>query len=294
MEEASDDPFLAELMTWATTVVRLARNTPDSSWLADDLERFPSQFLLFSPHVEQLVLENQETLERRTISATQEGDEVVLEDDGESRWRVFAIEHRPSDAARLDAGAMADRDRIPLVWAVPTRRGRRGEFWAFFPTLDQTTLSGVVNAPWKLNEDRTRIIDGPFNAELIERLSALGHGEPPTSLLARRPRRSSGAHARAGPRGGRVGGCTADGPRQRAREDLADPAGSGVDATFSARAVASSSGDSRPTLAIWAEQPTRPVDWVHASVETRDRRARVEMYMDTKAARLGASSGSRR
>ncbi len=166
--------FLAELMTWATTVVRLPRDTADSSWLGDDLERFPSQFLLFSPHVEQLVLDNQEKHKRRTISATRAGDEVVLEDDGESRWRVFALEHSPSEAAKLDAGAMADRDRIPLVWAVPTRStGRRGEFWAFFPTLDQTTLNGVVNAPWKLNEDRTRIIEGPFNAELIERLSGL-------------------------------------------------------------------------------------------------------------------------
>ena len=94
------------------------------------------------------------------------------------RWRVFALEHSPSEAAEVDAGAMADRDRIPLVWAVPTRRGRRGEFWAFFPTLDQTTLSGVVNAPWKLNEDRTRIIEGPFNEELIERVAVLVAGEP--------------------------------------------------------------------------------------------------------------------
>ena len=72
----------------------------------------------------------------------------------ETRWRVFSAEHHPSDTARLDAGAMADRDRIPLVWAVPTRAAGRGEFWAFFPTSDRTTLSGVVNAPWKLSDDR--------------------------------------------------------------------------------------------------------------------------------------------
>jgi hypothetical protein len=40
--EAADDPHLAELMTWATTVVRLSRDTADSSWLGEDLERFPS------------------------------------------------------------------------------------------------------------------------------------------------------------------------------------------------------------------------------------------------------------
>ena len=86
----------------------------------------------------------------------------MLEDDGgETAGACSRSSTVPSEAARLDAGAMAERERIPLVWAVPTRRGRRGEFWAFFPTLDQTTLSGVVNAPWKLNEDRTRIIEGP-------------------------------------------------------------------------------------------------------------------------------------
>src|SRR5262249_35776404 len=38
----------------------------------------------------------------------------------------------------------------------------------------------------------------------------------------------------------------------------------------------------RPVLACWAEQQTRPVDWVHSSAETRERRARVELYMDGK------------
>src|SRR5439155_27012549 len=138
-----------------------------------DFARFASQFLLFSPHVEKLVLDNRETRKVRTISAKRQADEVILEDEGESRWRVFAIEHPPTEAAKLDAGALADRERIPPAWAVPTRKRGRGEFWAFFPTLDQTTLSGVVNAPWKLNEDRTRVLEGPFNAELIERLSVL-------------------------------------------------------------------------------------------------------------------------
>jgi superfamily II DNA or RNA helicase len=282
MEEASDDPFLGELMTWATTVVRLARNTPDSSWLADDLERFPSQFLLFSPHVEKLVLDNQETLTRRTISAAQEGDEFVLVDDGESRWRVFATEHHPSDVARLDAGAMADRDRIPLVWAVPTRRGRRGEFWAFFPTLDQTTLSGVVNAPWKLNEDRTRIIDGPFNAELIERLSALimenlqplCSPDDPGVLLELMPAR------------GREAAGWADAELTNRVNELAHTSRTLPDQEarlrFPRELSLHPAEIPRPTLAIWAEQSTRPVDWVHVSADTRDRRARVEMYMDTR------------
>jgi hypothetical protein len=282
--EAAEDPFLAELMTWATTVVRLPRDTSDSSWLGGDLDRFPSQFLLFSPHVEKLVLDNQEGRTRRTISANWDDNEVVLEDDEESRWRVFSLEHHPTAAAKLDAGALADRDRIPLVWAVPTRRGRRGEFWAFFPTLDQTTLSGVVNAPWKLNEDRTRIIDGPFNAELLDRLSiliienldALCAPEDPGVVLELMPARGREA-------AGWADAELTNGVNGRAKVSQSIPDQEG---TLRLPSDLSRHPDEipRPTLVLWAEQPTRPVDWVHPSVETRDRRARVEMYMDGKPA----------
>lgn len=282
--EAENDPYLAELMSWATTVVRLRRDTPDSSWLGDDMVRFPSQFLLFSPHVEKLVLDNQEAHTRRVITATKVGDDVVLDDDGESRWRVFGTEHRPTDRARLDAGAMADRDRIPLVWAVPTRSGRRGEFWAFFPTLDQTTLSGVINAPWKLNEDRTRIIEGPFNAELIERLSelvvenldALCSEEDPGVVLELMPAR------------GREAAGWADAQLTSRVNELAKTARSLPDQTGVLRLPSDLAlhpeGLPRPTLALWAEQPTRPIGWLHPSAEGRDRRARVELYMDRKPA----------
>ncbi len=50
-EAADVDYTLAELMQWATTVVRLVRDTKDSSWLPQDIQDFPSEFLLFSPHV---------------------------------------------------------------------------------------------------------------------------------------------------------------------------------------------------------------------------------------------------
>ena len=64
---------------------------------------------------------------------------------------------------------MANREIIRLQWAVPVRaRQRIGGLWAYFPTLEETTLSGVINAPWKLNDDRTRVIEGPFNREILE------------------------------------------------------------------------------------------------------------------------------
>ena len=285
MVEADQDVILAELMDWATTVIRLRRDTVDSSWLPDDLAAFPSQFLLFSPHVSELTLDDREHAVRRQIRSTRDGEEFVLTGDGaETRWRVFSVEHEPSDAARQDAGAMANRDRIPLVWAVPTRRGRRGEFWAFFPTLDQTTLSGVVNAPWKLNEDRTRIIDGPFNAELIERLSLMVVENLPALCPAEDP----GVVLELMPARGREAAGWADAELTRAVNDLATitesiPNQDGT-LTLPSRINMHPADVPREVAELWSSQPRRPSDWVHPSVETPVRRPRAEMYMAAKTA----------
>jgi superfamily II DNA or RNA helicase len=282
---AREDPVLAELMKWATTVVRLRRDTADSSWLSNDLRSFPEQFLVFSPHVSALVLGDRENGVRRSITSRRDDNEFVLEEDAmESRWRVFAAEHQPTENARLDAGAMAERERIPLVWAVPTRRGRRGEFWAFFPTLDQTTLSGVVNAPWKLNEDRTRIIEGPFNLELIQHLGALVIENLPSLC----PPDDPGVLLELMPARGREAAGWADAELTEFVNELATRSQTIPDQEATLRSPRRinlhPAQIPRDVLDTWAEQPNRPADWVHPSAETRDRRARVELYMDDKPA----------
>ena len=60
------------------------------------------------------------------------------------------------------------------MWAVQrTAKIARGRFWAFFPTEMITTLSGILNAPWKTNEDRQNLLPGSFNEEFIERAAEL-------------------------------------------------------------------------------------------------------------------------
>ena len=44
------------------------RDTADSSWLPEDLTEFPSEFLLFSPHVAELILETENAARTRTIA----------------------------------------------------------------------------------------------------------------------------------------------------------------------------------------------------------------------------------
>jgi superfamily II DNA or RNA helicase len=284
-EAAAEDETLAELMSWATTVIRLRRDTPDSSWLPEDLKQFPAEFLLFSPHVAELILEDRENDRTRTIASHEaDGEFVLAGDDGETRWRVFSVEHTLSDEARLDAGAMAERDRIPIVWAVPTRGAGRGEFWAFFPISDRTTLSGVVNAPWKLSDDRTTMIPGPFNDELVHRasllvldhLEVLCRPDDPGVLLELMPAR------------GREALSWADEKLSDYVNDLARSARSAPNQIgalmFPSEVSLHPNGLPRPTLQLWSEQPTRPEDWAHPTVEGTIRRARIEMYMAPRGA----------
>jgi superfamily II DNA or RNA helicase len=272
------DRTLAELMSWATTVVRLRRDTDDDGWLVSGIKDFPAEFLLFAPHVQELVLRDVENDRSRTLSAKRDGEVIELvADDASTRWNVFSIEHHPTEVARADGGAMADRAVVPLVWAVPTRRRGIGQFWAFFPTLDGTTLSGVVNAPWKLNEDRTRLIDGPFNHELLTRLCALvlergqelSDPQDPGVVLDLMPGR------------GREIRSYGDGVLTNTINELAQVAPSipDQDGELELPSEIQIPPDvPRAVLDLWAVQPTRPKAWAHPSVDTTERRATALRY----------------
>lgn len=176
-----EDPILAELLEWATTVVRLPLKGGQVERLGKDLASFPEEFPLFSPHVGAVILDDRRGGQRSTkrISRTFDGDLHRLRvetDDGapasEAVWHVFTQTHQPTGVALTDAGELHDRPRIDVSWAVPARTARQrqnGRFWAFFPTNFVTTLQGIVNAPWKTSEDRQNLYQGNrFNDELLD------------------------------------------------------------------------------------------------------------------------------
>ena len=168
-EWAERDPQLADLMTWAQTVVRVPLKGARVE-VSKDLESFPRHFVLFSPQVQSLVLDNRGEHDRREITLVTRPDGVLeLVDRGQrSIWRVVRTRHRPGKEAVRDAGELAAREEIELQWAVPLSGApSTGSFWAFFPTESYTTLSGIINAPWKLSEDRRNLLEGPFNEELL-------------------------------------------------------------------------------------------------------------------------------
>ncbi|MDX8152089.1 DEAD/DEAH box helicase family protein [Patulibacter brassicae] len=278
---AADDPVLAELMDDADTVIVMPLDTGPTAWLPSTFRTFPAQFLLFSSHVEQLTLEDR-TGEGylRNILLDEEGDGVwVLHDTGTedktSRWKLFGVHHSLSRAVRRDGGTMAERPVIPIHWAVPISRAEPGQLWAFFPTQVETTLSGIINAPWKLDESRTTLVPGEFNAELlsaavdvvIENLAEVARTDDPGFMLELLPGRGKELK-------GWADEILSDLVYKRAADadSLPDQTGR-LQHPSTLRLLPEDVGVG--AAECWSEQPTRPVAWVHPSaVRNATRRSR--------------------
>lgn len=285
---AAQDHVLAELMQWATTVVRLRLAGKSAVWLDRDIETFPREFVLFAPHVSRL------TLERRTDGLAREihaedvaGSRRLVEGDESSEWRLF---ERTILVADLPPDALADadnktkkRETLPLLWAVPVegRRGR-GSFWAFFPTETETSLTGILNAPWKTNADRQNLLGGSFNEALLDAASSLvadsvgtlHRSDEPGAVLDLLPARLQDAKNHAD---------------RRLAESLTailktQPCVPDVDGVLRIPSELKVRPDEYAELAKRDIPVTgEPPIWVHSSVETRERRPR--------ALALGASAG---
>lgn len=288
---ARDDPVLSELLEWATTVVRLPLKDGVATRLASDLAKFPVEFPLFSRHVGTVVLEDRRATPPavRKIFQLDKGERRTLQEeraDGTEinyPWRVFTRAHTPSKEALESAGELHDRPEIDLSWAVPDTASRvreRGEFWAYFPTNYQMTLRGIANGPWKTSEDRQNLFNhNPFNEELIQVMAELVVDSLPSLARENDP----GAFIDFLPGRGReepqwaaerlalsVWGKTAS------RPSLPDQ-----DGVFRLPTMLKLHPEQlRPEwLKLWASCPGCPKDWCHHSVETRERRARVELIM---------------
>jgi len=281
--ETSADPVLAELLSWSVTTVRLTRDPRlDTSRLAQDLADFPAEFLLFARHVNQLILDNRVTGVKRTITVQRGGEDVrLIEGQRDQTWRVFRKVVEPTPEARQDAGARAERDRLPVDWAVPmTGPSSIGKFWAFFPTTFETTLSGILNAPWKTNPDRENLLVGDFNKFLldvaaqlvVDNLQRVSSVDDPGKHLDRMPARGREA------RGWADRQITEQVYRLAAkRESLPDQRG---ELEFPNRLRLHPERLSKEALDLWTSFDFRPHRWVHSSAETRERRPRVERLLE--------------
>jgi superfamily II DNA or RNA helicase/DNA-binding transcriptional MerR regulator len=286
---AATDPVLHELLSWATTVVRLPLKPAAVARLAKDIDQFPAEFSLFSPHVGTVTLEKRLSGQRskRQVYQQIDGDrrklqKVLLVGGREEReeseiWRVFTRVYRPSPNALAEAGELHDRPEIDIAWAVLDAEGRlsgRGQFWAYFPTNYTTTLRGIVNAPWKTSEDRQNLYAGNrFNEELIAEVAELVVSSLPALARPGDP----GAYLDFVPARGR------EEPQWAAQSLVARiwsiapnrPVFPDQNGHFGTPAeVRLHPADLRPEwLQWWGEHSGRPTNWIHHSIEkTKPRR----------------------
>ena len=292
---AAEDPRLASLMETAQTVVRLPRNLGSSDWLTRDIEGFDPAFMLFSPHVGELLLEDLTAGVRREIRLRKDGEDVTISEGDETRrWRVFKSAIEPSDEAKREAWELSARERLPVVWAVPVEgRLTVGRFWAFFPLRDETTLTGIANAPWQINDDRTGLLEGSrLNAELLEELAKLVLRSIPELVKPEDP----GWILDVIPARGKEARCWGDQSLTTQFYDLAIDQRVIPDQNATLQRAGklrlSPADATREALEAWSAAPARPYDWCHASaVSTTTRRSRVERLFEGVRKREESVSG---
>jgi hypothetical protein len=178
-DEAQQDAHLAELGSWATTVLRAEIKAEGlEEHLLQELKNFPREFVLFLPVKVSMELELGDG-RSRIIHREQDGDTVILhEGDEEERWLLAERDIPLTEAMRKDAGALHGRkdiQEVPLIWAVPldSSEDSTGKFWAFFPTDTRSRVSGIINAPWKIDFGRSALVPGEFNSALMKAAAAL-------------------------------------------------------------------------------------------------------------------------
>ena len=278
------DSALEDLMAWAVNIVRLPLRPGAGDDLAQQMVDFPAEFLLFVSHVGLLELIDDSGAVSRQLALERVDDEYLLADgDATSQWRLFERAHRLSSDARADQRPGDDRTEVPVWWAAPVDQlNRPGRFWAFLPTSTRSLIPGILNAPWKTNEDRQNLLEGRYNDELIatsaaliaDALQLIRTADDPARHLDVLPRRHQAGDSHQAnflrerlltALHGRAIVPDQDGELRRVGEIFYPPV----------RLTSDPGMDSAP-LDRWAAYPNRPRDWLHHKALTRTRLATVD------------------
>lgn len=172
-----EDQNLAEMMGWATTIVKLPL-TREGARLRTELEEFKPESLLFFKGLNQLRITLQgrpgtAAVSRDFLRETQEkdGEVVIVDRDGtRTRWLFAERTYTPTIDVSSTLPETALRQSMTISYAVqPGVRATTGRLWAWFPLRDETTASGIFNAPWQVNDDRTSLVpNSRLNAAMLE------------------------------------------------------------------------------------------------------------------------------
>ena len=114
----------------------------------------------------------------------------------QANGNCLRIRIRLSEEAQADRRSLDDDGEVPIWWAASLDRlTDPGQFWAFFPTKTASLVAGILNAPWKTNEDRQNLLPGPYNDELIESAAKMIADKLPNLATESDPARHSGCVA---------------------------------------------------------------------------------------------------
>ena len=287
--EIEADPDLREMVYWAANIVRLPLKPGAHRTLNGQIKEFPAEFLLFVKHVGRLVLETDEQEAARIVTLIHEDDQWILGDaGGKTRWMIERQLHELSADAKNDSRSLDDADEVPISWAVPIDRlNEPGRFWAFSPTMTTSLLAGILNAPWKTNEDRQNLLQGQYNDELIDataemvanaltRVSTLEDPARHLDALPRRAEAGDAEHSRL--------------LRERLhshlqeREIAPDQAGELrrlLDISYPPRELTDAGQRAADSLERWAAHDHRPSRWLHHRALTRNRLAALERLRES-------------
>jgi superfamily II DNA or RNA helicase len=304
-EARDQDAALRDLMDWATNVVRLRLKPGATDDLRRQLRDFPSEFLLFVQHVRQLRIEDGSALERVLELEGAGEDYRLVEGSKPVTWKRFKVIHRLSTDARADRRSLDDGNEVAIWWAAPVNRlSDPGRFWAYFPTQTTSLVAGILNAPWKTNEDRQNLLPGPYNEELIEgaaalvadKLPELATGADPARHLDALPRRREAGDSEQSERLRRHlldrlcdGAVVPDqnGVLRRVQELKYPPPKATRETSTRVPEPERDSGavgrSKHESLQRWAQYAGRPSNWLHHDATTRNhpnRLARVRELID--------------
>ncbi|UVE94407.1 sacsin N-terminal ATP-binding-like domain-containing protein [Dietzia sp. B32] len=174
----AEDPILAGLSSWATTIIKLPAAS-NIKRIDREIRDFVSEFLLFVHAVRtvrlRIVGENEFTTSH--ISRDLGDGRLRIEGhDGEGEdWWVLDRMHSPSREARHQVGEAVSRAEFKVTVAIPAEQKslKTGQFWSYFPLQDKTSASALFNAPWSVNDDRTTLLHNDYNREILGTLAAM-------------------------------------------------------------------------------------------------------------------------
>ena len=173
-----EDSTLADLASWATTVVKLG-DVSNIERLRNEIEQFRAEFLLFVEAVREVKLRvvGPEPYEASHASRNLGSGLLSIESAGQDpdEWVVESRMHEPSLDARKQVGEAVSRSQVKVTVAIPVRQSRMriGQFWSYFPLQDETSASALFNAPWSVNDDRTTLLRNDYNREILRTLAEM-------------------------------------------------------------------------------------------------------------------------